>query len=64
MSTLTAAAPRGARRLWGRQLPHYPDTNRRMAYLGITVAATITLYYELYIQGPVATRGHGRQSTD
>ena len=43
MSTLTAAAPRGARWLWDRQLPHYPDTNRRMAYLGITVAATITL---------------------
>ena len=56
MSTLTAAAPRGARRLWDRQLPHYPDTNRRMAYLGITVAATITLYYELYIQGAVATK--------
>ena len=56
MSTFTAAAPRGARRLWDRQLPHYPDTNRRMAYLGITVAATITLYYELYIQGAVATK--------
>jgi Sugar phosphate permease len=27
-----------------------------MAYLGITVAATITLYYELYIQGAVATK--------
>jgi hypothetical protein len=28
-----------------------------MAYLGITVAATITLYYELYIQGAVAPKG-------
>jgi MFS family permease len=27
-----------------------------MLYLGITVAATITLYYELYIQGAVATK--------
>jgi ACS family D-galactonate transporter-like MFS transporter len=56
MSTLTATPPTGVRRLWDRQLPHYPDTNRRMAYLAITVAATITLYYELYIQGAVATK--------
>jgi MFS family permease len=27
-----------------------------MLYLGITVAATITLYYELYIQGAVSTK--------
>ena len=59
MSTITAAAaPRGLRRLWERQLPHYPDTARRMSYLAITVLATIILYYELYVQGAVATEDH------
>src|SRR4051794_24173517 len=52
----TAAAPVGGRRLWDRQLAHYPDNARRTVYLGITVAATIALYYELYIQGAVATK--------
>lgn len=50
------AAPTGLRRLWDRQLPHYPDTGARTLYLGITVLATIVLYYELYIQGAVATQ--------
>ena len=44
------------RRLWDRQLGSYPDTPQRMLYLGLTVAATITLYYELYVQGSVATK--------
>jgi MFS family permease len=56
MSTITAAAPAGLRRLWDRQLPHYPDTTRRMSYLAITVVATITLYYQLYVQGAVAPK--------
>jgi MFS family permease len=56
MSTITAAAPAGLRRLWDRQLPHYPDTARRMSYLAITVVATITLYYQLYVQGAVAPK--------
>src|SRR3954471_24429002 len=46
----------GLRRLWDRQLPHYPDTGRRSLYLGITVLATIVLYYELYVQSAVATK--------
>jgi sugar phosphate permease len=50
------APPRGIRRLWDRQLPHYPDTAQRMTYLAITVLATVVLYYELFIQGAVATR--------
>jgi hypothetical protein len=63
ISTVTGGrgvpAPRassGWRRLWGRQLPHYPDAAPRMVYLAITVLATITLYYEPYIQGAVATK--------
>ena len=42
-------------RLWQRQLPRYPDTGARTGYLAITVLATIILYYELYVQGAVAT---------
>jgi MFS transporter, ACS family, D-galactonate transporter len=41
--------------LWKRQLAHYPDTGMRMVYLGITVLATVMLYYELYVGGSVAT---------
>ena len=46
----------GWRRLYDRKLEHYPDTAPRVTYLGITVLATIVLYYELYIQGAVATK--------
>src|SRR3954449_6232064 len=46
----------GLRRLWDRQLPHYPDAGLRSMYLAITVLATIVLYYELYIQSAVATK--------
>jgi MFS family permease len=41
--------------LWRRQLDAYPDTGRRIGYLAITVLATITLYYELYVVGSVST---------
>jgi MFS transporter, ACS family, D-galactonate transporter len=41
--------------IWGRQLDHYPATGPRALYLVIVVLATITLYYELYVQGSVAT---------
>jgi MFS family permease len=40
---------------WNRQLQHYPDTTVRIVYLAITVLATITLYYELYVGGSVST---------
>lgn len=46
------AAKRG---IWGRQLDRYPSTGPRATYLIIVVLATITLYYELYVQGSVAT---------
>jgi MFS family permease len=41
--------------LWNRQLNTYPDTGPRVMYLAITVLATITLYYELYVGGSVTT---------
>jgi MFS family permease len=62
MSTVTdtrdvqEGAPRGVRRIWDRQLPQYPNTAPRMLYLGLTVVATVVLYYELYIQGAVSTK--------
>lgn len=52
----TPSSPRGVQRLWDRKLHRYPDTAPRILYLGITVAATIALYYELYIQGAVSTK--------
>jgi hypothetical protein len=44
----------GVQVLWQRQIHHYPQTRQRMWYLGIVVAATIVLYYELYIAGAVS----------
>src|SRR5215467_11454544 len=41
--------------IWNRQLNHYPDTAPRVVYLAITVLATVTLYYELYVGGSVST---------
>jgi MFS family permease len=38
-----------------RQLDAYPETGPRVMYLAITVLATITLYYELYVAGSVST---------
>src|ERR1700729_3968206 len=45
----------GASFLWRRQLDSYPDTRPRILYLAITVLATITLYYELYVSASVST---------
>src|SRR4051812_7173814 len=50
-----AARPSGIRQLWDRRLAHYPETAARTLYLGITVLATIVLYYQLNVQGAVAT---------
>jgi MFS family permease len=47
--------PRWAATLWSRQLDAYPETPARMVFLAITVLATVTLYYELYVGGSVAT---------
>src|SRR5580693_535087 len=57
MSATTEAQHAAPRRLGllNRQLDHYPATGARMRYLAITVLATITLYYELYVGGSVST---------
>ena len=53
--TPAPASPRATNVLWHRQLTRYPDTAARYAYLAIVVAATVVLYYELYIQYAVST---------
>jgi MFS transporter, ACS family, D-galactonate transporter len=45
----------GVSTLWRRQLDAYPETGARVVYLAVTVLATITLYYELYVVGSVST---------
>ncbi|MDX6218547.1 MAG: transporter, family, multidrug resistance protein [Frankiales bacterium] len=59
MTTATMArpaGPTGLRRLWYRELDHYPDQARRYTMLGIVVLSTVILYYENYIGGAVATQ--------
>jgi MFS family permease len=56
----TATDPVSSQRGWSssllnRQLDSYPDNRMRFVYLAITVLATITLYYELYVGASVAT---------
>ena len=46
----------GLGRMWDRQLHRYPDTGARSGYLALTVLATVVLYYQLYVQGAVATK--------
>jgi len=58
--TATTAEPVSGQRgflssLIHRQLDSYPENNARILYLAITVLATITLYYELYVGGSVST---------
>lgn len=38
-----------------RQVDHYPNTSQRYLYLTLTVVATATLYYELYVTAAVNT---------
>jgi MFS family permease len=58
--TATTAEPVSGQRgglswLIHRQLDSYPDTAPRVMFLAITVIATITMYYELYVAGSVST---------
>jgi MFS transporter, ACS family, D-galactonate transporter len=46
----------GVARLWCRQYYRYPSNQARALNLVIVVLVTIVLYYELYIQGAVATK--------
>jgi len=55
MSATAEGTGTGVSWLWRRQLEAYPDTRPRLLYLTITVLATITLYYELYVVGSVST---------
>ncbi len=41
--------------VWNRQLPHYPRQGVRMALLLLVVGITVSLYYQLYVGGGVAT---------
>ncbi len=43
------------RKLWDRELDHYPSAGRRYLYLGVVVVASIVLWYEYYIPTTVAT---------
>lgn len=43
------------RRLWDRELVHYPETASRYLYLGLSAVAAIILYYEFYVQAAVTT---------
>ncbi|WP_233608117.1 MFS transporter [Nocardia stercoris] len=52
----SAPAPAPLQWIWRRSLAHYPNAGPRYTYLAITVLATIMLYYELYVQGAVATK--------
>jgi hypothetical protein len=51
--TVAAASPSPLRRRWQRELPEYPTGARRIWYLGIVFAATVVVYYENFIGGPV-----------
>jgi MFS transporter, ACS family, D-galactonate transporter len=50
-----AAGPSPFERLWNRTLHRYPSNPTRYTSLGIVVATTIVLYYQLYLSGGVAT---------
>jgi MFS family permease len=59
MTATTAEPVSGQRGLFSslihRQLDTYPENTARVFYLALTVLATITLYYELYVGGSVST---------
>jgi MFS family permease len=59
MTAATADPVSGQRSLFSslyrRQLDSYPNTGPRVFYLALTVLATVTLYYELYVSGSVST---------
>jgi MFS transporter, ACS family, D-galactonate transporter len=58
VATTTAPSPRpGAlRRLWNRELPHYPTGAKRIFNLGLVVVLTIMMYYQYFLTAAVS--GH------
>ncbi|MGA9859488.1 MAG: MFS transporter [Solirubrobacteraceae bacterium] len=52
---MPAAGSHPLERLWNRSLNRYPSNPTRFLSLGIVVATTIVLYYQLYLSGGVAT---------
>lgn len=55
MAQVESHAPGGGFQLWNRELASYPERTARRLYLLLVVVITITLYYELYVGGGVAT---------
>jgi MFS family permease len=54
-STTLLPGRRSGIRIWNRELASYPDRVARRMHLLLVVLITITLYYELYVGGGVAT---------
>ena len=52
---VSAAGRSPVERLWNRSLDRYPSNPSRYLSLGIVIATTIVLYYQLYLSGGVAT---------
>ncbi|HEY5108414.1 MAG TPA: MFS transporter [Acidimicrobiales bacterium] len=48
-------AARGIRRLWDRELRHYPATRARYRLLALVVLSSIVMYYQQYVAGSVSS---------
>ena len=53
--TIAVQNPAAFASLWNRQIHHYPQRGMRFALLLLVVAITVSLYYQLYVGGGVAT---------
>jgi MFS family permease len=51
-----APRPGALRRLWDRELPHYPGNAKRYFNLGLVVVVTIMMYYQYFLTAAVS--GH------
>jgi MFS transporter, ACS family, D-galactonate transporter len=55
-TTAPSSRPGALRRLWDRELPHYPATAKRVFNLGLVVVLTIMMYYQYFLTA--ALSGH------
>jgi MFS family permease len=55
MASTALPQRRSTIRIWNRELATYPERNTRRIYVLLVTLITITLYYELYVGGGVAT---------